>query len=55
MRDVPVMLLVPSLLALFLIVRGAPMLVYRNGLAKPGQLRFALCSSVTSLGLIVGR
>ena len=52
-RDVPTMLLLPTFLLLFLLVRGFPVYLYRRDLIKPEQLPFALCSSVTSLGLVV--
>ena len=52
-RDVATMLLVPTLLALFLLARGLPVLLYRNDIAKAQQPPFALFSSVASLGLIV--
>ncbi len=52
-RDVPTMLLLPTFLALFLLVRGLPVLLYRRDLAKGELLPFALSTSVTSLGLVV--
>ena len=52
-RDLPTMLLLPSFLVLFLLVRGLPVLLYRRELAKPELLPFALSMSVTSLGLVV--
>lgn len=52
-RDVPTMLLLPTFLVLFLLVRGVPVLLYRRELAKPELLPFALSMSVTSLGLVV--
>jgi len=52
-RDVPTMLLLPTFLVLFLLVRGLPVLLYRRDLAKPELLPFALSTSVTSLGLVV--
>lgn len=52
-RDVPTMLLLPTFLVLFLLVRGLPVLLYRRDLAKPELLPFALSMSVTSLGLVV--
>lgn len=52
-RDVPTMLLLPTFLALFLLVRGLPVLLYRRDLAKAELLPFALSMSVTSLGLVV--
>jgi Kef-type K+ transport system membrane component KefB len=47
------MLLVPALLMLFLVVRGVPMLLYRNDIPKTQRLPFALSASVPSLGLVV--
>lgn len=52
-RDVPTMLLLPTFLVLFLLVRGLPVLLYRRDLAKGELLPFALSTSVTSLGLVV--
>ena len=52
-RDLPTMLLLPTFLVLFLLVRGLPVLLYRRELAKPELLPFALSMSVTSLGLVV--
>jgi Kef-type K+ transport system membrane component KefB len=51
-RDLTTMLL-PAFLALFLLVRGLPALLYRRELAKPELLPFALSTAVTSLGLVV--
>jgi hypothetical protein len=47
------MLLIPAFLALFLVVRGAPMFLYRNDIPKPERLPFAFSASVASLGLLV--
>jgi Kef-type K+ transport system membrane component KefB len=52
-RDVPTMLLLPTFLVLFLLVRGLPVFLYRRDLAKAELLPFALSMSVTSLGLVV--
>jgi Kef-type K+ transport system membrane component KefB len=52
-RDVTTMLLIPALLMLFLLVRGAPVLLFRNDIPKPERLPFALFVSVASLGLVV--
>jgi Kef-type K+ transport system membrane component KefB len=52
-RDLTTMILVPSFLLLFLIVRGVPVLLYRRELTGPERLPFALSSSVASLGLVV--
>jgi len=51
-RDITTMLL-PVFLALFLLVRGLPVFLYRRDLAKPELLPFALSAAVTSLGLVV--
>jgi Kef-type K+ transport system membrane component KefB len=47
------MLLLPSFLALMLLVRGLPVLLYRHQLPREQRLPFALSSSVSSLGLVV--
>jgi Kef-type K+ transport system membrane component KefB len=47
------MLLVPISLALFLLVRGAPVLLYRSDLTAAERASFALYSSVASLSLVV--
>jgi Kef-type K+ transport system membrane component KefB len=47
------MLLVPISLALFLLVRGAPVMLYRTDLTAAERASFALYSSVASLSLIV--
>jgi len=47
------MLLTPAFVLRFLVVRGAPVVLYRNDLPKPKQLAFALSSCVASLGLVV--
>lgn len=52
-RDVTTMLLVPAFLVLFLVVRGAPVVLYRDDIAKGERLPFALSSSVASLSIIV--
>jgi len=52
-RDAATMLLIPAFLALFLLVRGVPALLYRNDIATSERLPFALLASVASLGLIV--
>lgn len=52
--DAQSMLLPPVLLAVMLLVRGAPAwLLYRRDLAPGERLPFALSSSVSSLGLVV--
>lgn len=52
-HDAATLVLMPACMALFLLVRGAPVLLYRNDLAKPERLPFALSASAPSLGLIV--
>ena len=52
-RDVSTMILIPAFLLLFLLVRGAPVLLYRKDIPGSQQLPFALSSSVSSLGLVV--
>ena len=52
-RDVKTMLLIPTFLALFLIVRGLPVFLYRIDLPRPQRPPFALFASVASLPLIV--
>jgi len=52
-RDSTTMLLTPAFLLLFLVIRGVPVVFYRNDLPKPRRLPFALSSSVASLGLVV--
>ena len=52
-RDVATMVLVPAFLVPFLVVRGAPVVLYRDGIAKPERLPFALSASVASLSLVV--
>jgi Kef-type K+ transport system membrane component KefB len=47
------LLLVPVFLALFLIVRGAPVLLYRNHLAENEALPFVLYSATTLPMLVV--
>jgi|SRR5262245_1956161 len=52
-RDLETVLLLPTFLLLFLLVRGLPVLLYRRDLAKYEQVPFALSSGVASLGLVV--
>ena len=47
------MLLVPITVALFLLVRGAPVFLYRSDLTAAERASFALYSSVASLSLVV--
>lgn len=52
-RDFTTMLLVPASLVLFLVVRGAPVLLYRKDIASEQRLAFALSTSVASLSILV--
>jgi Kef-type K+ transport system membrane component KefB len=52
-RDLTTMLLVPAFTILFLVIRGAPVLLYRGNIARPQRLPFALSSAVPSLSIIV--
>jgi len=52
-RDVTSMILMPTLLLLFLVVRGLPVFLYRKEMPLPERWPFALSSSVTSLSLVV--
>lgn len=52
-QDITTTALVPIFLMLFLVVRGVPILLYRNDLEKAERLPFALCSSVASLSIVV--
>lgn len=52
-RDLTTVLLVPTFVLLFLLVRGIPVLLYRKDLARAQRLPFALSSAVPSLSIIV--
>jgi len=52
-RDLTTMLLVPVFLFLFLLVRGAPALLYGRDLARTERWPFALSAAVPSLSIIV--
>ena len=52
-RDLITMLLVPAFLVLFVVVRGMPVFLYYNDIAKEDRLPFALSASVASLSIIV--
>ena len=52
-RDLTTMLLVPAFLALFLLVRGAPILLYGKDLTRAERLPFGLSAAVPSLSIIV--
>jgi hypothetical protein len=47
------MILVPTFLILFLLVRGVPVVLYRNDLARAERLPFLLASAVASLSIVV--
>jgi Kef-type K+ transport system membrane component KefB len=53
LRSLETMVLAPVFLALFLVVRGLPVLAYRDALPAGERLPFALYSSVASLALVV--
>ena len=52
-HDTTTMLLVPAFLVILLLVRGVPVFLYRQDIARPERLPFALSVSTASLGLIV--
>jgi Kef-type K+ transport system membrane component KefB len=52
-QNLTTMLLVPGFAVLFLVIRGAPVLLYRDAIAKGERLPFALASAVPSLSIIV--
>ncbi len=52
-RDLTTMLLVPAFALLFLVIRGAPVFLYRAEISKAQELAFALSSAVPSLSIIV--
>jgi Kef-type K+ transport system membrane component KefB len=52
-RDLTTALLVPGFAVLFLLVRGAPVYLYRRALAPAQRLPFALSSAIPSLSIIV--
>jgi Kef-type K+ transport system membrane component KefB len=52
-KDVTTMALVPIFLVLFLVVRGAPVFLYRNDLERAERLPFALSAAVASLSIVV--
>ena len=47
------LILVPTFLVLFLLVRGLPVVLYSNDLAPQERLPFALASAVASLSIVV--
>ncbi len=52
-RDLTTMLLVPTFVILFLVIRGAPVFLYRNDMTRAQQLPFALSLAVPSLSIVV--
>ena len=52
-RDLTTMLLVPAFLLLFVVIRGAPVFLYRRDIGRTQFLPFALATAVPSLSIIV--
>jgi Kef-type K+ transport system membrane component KefB len=52
-RDLITAILVPAFVLLFLVIRGTPVLLYRNDITRAQRLPFALASAIPSLSLIV--
>ncbi len=52
-QNLTTMLLVPAFAVMFLVIRGAPVFLYRDAIAKAERLPFALASAVPSLSIIV--
>ena len=52
-QNLTTMLLVPAFAMLFLLIRGAPVFLYRDAIARAERLPFALSSAVPSLSIIV--
>jgi len=52
-RDLTTILMVPTFVILFLVIRGLPLFLYRHDLAREQRLPFALSSAVPSLSIIV--
>ena len=52
-QDLTTALLVPTFVVLFLVVRGAPVYLYRRALVPAQRLPFALASAIPSLSIIV--
>ena len=52
-KDPTTMLLVPTFVMLLLVIRGAPVWLYRNEITRAQRLPFALSSAVPSLSIIV--
>lgn len=52
-RDATTMLLLAVFVLMFLVIRGAPVFLYRNDLAARERLPFALSSAIPSLSIVV--
>lgn len=52
-ENMTTLILVPTFLVLFLLVRGLPVVLYRNDLAPQERLPFVLASAVASLSIVV--
>ena len=52
-RELTTMLLVPTSLLLFLVVRGIPVILYRDDLPSRERVPFVLASAVASLSIVV--
>ena len=52
-RDLETMVLIPTFLLLFLLVRGVPVVLYRNYLQPDERIPFVLASGVASLSIVV--
>ena len=52
-RNATTMILVPTFLILFLLVRGVPVVLYRKDLAREERVPFVLASAVASLSIVV--
>jgi Kef-type K+ transport system membrane component KefB len=52
-QSLTTLLLVPAFVVLFLVIRGAPVFLYRDAIAKAERLPFALASAVPSLSIVV--
>ena len=52
-QNLTTMLLVPGFAVLFLVIRGAPVFLYRDAITRAERLPFALSSAVPSLSIIV--
>lgn len=52
-RDLKTLLLVPAFLALFVLARGLPVVLYRRDLPRHDLAPLAMASSVASLGIVV--